>query len=195
MRVSRLAYVVTVLLLSATASAQTKAPGFNADGSVTSPAVTVPYSDVASPQARAFFPKMLAAGSKAPPITAPIEQSRAFYDRMNSDRAARMQKLYPVTIHHEAIAGVGTVTRTEHAIVGEVYQSDSAPRIAHGRIACIAHHWSQHADQLTDVVWHVRYDDDYRLTDAGWRIDRRALTINAIETRRVRRLRSAEPSE
>jgi acetyl esterase/lipase len=108
MRVSRLAYVVTVLLLSATASAQTKAPGFNADGSVTSPAVTVPYSDVASPQARAFFPKMLAAGSKAPPITAPIEQSRAFYDRMNSDRAARMQKLYPVTIHHEAIAGVGT---------------------------------------------------------------------------------------
>jgi 3-phenylpropionate/cinnamic acid dioxygenase small subunit len=94
-----------------------------------------------------------------------------------------------------AIAGVGTVTRTEHAIVGEVYQIDSAPRIAHGRIACIAHHWSQHADQLTDVVWHVRYDDDYRLTEAGWRIDRRALTINAIETRPVRRLRSAEPSE
>jgi 3-phenylpropionate/cinnamic acid dioxygenase small subunit len=88
-----------------------------------------------------------------------------------------------------AIAGVATVTRTEHAIVGEVYLDGSPPGTAHGRIACIAHHWSQHADQLTDVVWHVRYDDDYRLTDAGWRIDRRALTINAIETRPVRRLR------
>ena len=88
-----------------------------------------------------------------------------------------------------AIAGVATVTRTEHAIVGEVYLDGSPAGTAHGRIACIAHHWSQHADQLTDVVWHVRYDDDYRLTDAGWRIDRRALTINAIETRPVRRLR------
>lgn len=88
-----------------------------------------------------------------------------------------------------AIVGVASVTRTEHAIVGEVYQDRSPPGIAHGRIACIAHHWSQRADQLIDVVWHVRYDDDYRLTDAGWRIDRRALTINAIETRPVRRLR------
>jgi epsilon-lactone hydrolase len=51
---------------------------------------------------------MLAEGAKAPPITAPIEQSRAFYDRMNSDRAARMQKLYAVKIHSETIAGVGT---------------------------------------------------------------------------------------
>jgi SnoaL-like domain len=88
-----------------------------------------------------------------------------------------------------AIAGVGTVIRTEHAIVGEVYDEDPGRRAARGRIACIAHHWSQHADQLTDVVWHLCYDDDYRLTDAGWRIDRRALTINAIETRPVRRLR------
>jgi acetyl esterase/lipase len=51
---------------------------------------------------------MLAAGSKAPPLTAPIAHSRTFYDRMNSDRAARMEKLYPVKIHAETIAGVGT---------------------------------------------------------------------------------------
>jgi monoterpene epsilon-lactone hydrolase len=113
MQAPRLSYVVSTFLLCAaslgtTASAQTTSPGFNADGSVTSPALTIPYSSLASPEARAFFPKMLAAGSKAPPITAPIEQSRAFYDRMNSDRAARMQKLYPVTIHSETIAGVGT---------------------------------------------------------------------------------------
>ena len=92
----------------AAALAQTLSPGVQADGSVTSPAATVPYSDLASPQAWAFFPKMLAAGSKAPPLTALIAQSRKFYDRMNSDRATRMEKLYPVKIHAETIAGVGT---------------------------------------------------------------------------------------
>lgn len=109
--------------------------------------------------------------------------------------------LEPAHRHHghaeisAAITGVTTVTRTEHAIVGEVYRDGSSAGIAHGRIACIAHHWSQRADELTDVVWHLRYDDEYALTDARWRIARRALTINAIETRPVRRLRFAEPSE
>jgi hypothetical protein len=32
------------------------------------------------------------------------------------------------------------------------------------------------------------------LADARWRISRRALTINAIETRPVRRLRPTDPS-
>jgi acetyl esterase/lipase len=67
----------------------------------------LPFSSTASPQARAFFPKMLAAGAKAPPIT-DIVGSRAFYDRMNSDRARRMMALYPVKTHRETIAGVGT---------------------------------------------------------------------------------------
>lgn len=89
-----------------------------------------------------------------------------------------------------AIAGVAAVIRTEHAIVGEVYDEGAGPGVARGRIACIAHHWSQHADQLTGVVWHLRYDDEYELTDTRWRIARRALTINAIEARPVRRLRS-----
>ncbi|MEO8778526.1 MAG: alpha/beta hydrolase, partial [Rhodanobacter sp.] len=48
------------------------------------------------------------AGSKAPPLNAPIAQSRAFYDRMNSDRVTRMQKIYPVHIHAETIGGVHT---------------------------------------------------------------------------------------
>jgi len=81
--------------------------GVKPDGTVTASSVTIPYSQFASPQARAFFPKMLAAGAKAPPISAPIEQSRRFYDRLNSDRAARMRKLYPITVRHETIAGVG----------------------------------------------------------------------------------------
>lgn len=84
------------------------APGVMQDGRVTASALSIPYSSLASPQARAFFPKMLAEGAKAPPITAPIAQSRAFYDRMNSDRVVRMRKLYPVRTHGETIGGVDT---------------------------------------------------------------------------------------
>ena len=98
----------TAALLCAAASAQGTAPSVKPDGTVTSPAANIPYSAFASPEARAFFPKMLADGSKAPPLTAPIEQSRAFYDRLNSDRAARMEKMYPVKTHGETIAGVNT---------------------------------------------------------------------------------------
>ncbi len=91
----------------AAAAAQAATPGVQPDGTVTAPALSIPFSAYASPEARAFFPKMLAAGAKAPPITGPIADSRAFYDRMNSDRAARMQKMYAVTIHAATIAGVG----------------------------------------------------------------------------------------
>jgi 3-phenylpropionate/cinnamic acid dioxygenase small subunit len=88
-----------------------------------------------------------------------------------------------------AVAAVAAVTRTEHAIVGEVYEQGARPGAARGRVACVAHHWSRRSDEVVDVVWHLRYDDDYRLTDAGWRIGRRALTINAIDTRPARKLR------
>jgi epsilon-lactone hydrolase len=95
-------------LLSRIAGAQNPPPGVKADGTVTAPALAVPYSDLASPEARAFFPRMLAAGSKAPPLGAPIAESRAFYDQLNSDRVARLEKLYPVKIHAETMAGVST---------------------------------------------------------------------------------------
>lgn len=41
----------------------------------------------------------------------------------------------------------------------------------------------------THVVWYLRYDDDYVRTGCDWLIERRALTIGAIETRLTRRLR------
>ena len=93
-----------------------------------------------------------------------------------------------------AIAAVAATIRTEHAIVGEVFDAGPQPDDACGRIACVAHHWSRHGDELTDVAWHLRYDDEYRLTEAGWRITHRALTINAIETRPVRRVRFDGPA-
>ena len=49
--------------------------------------------------------------------------------------------------------------------------------------------WTVTDGQASDLVWHLRYDDEYLRTPAGWRIHGRALTINAIETRPVRRLR------
>jgi 3-phenylpropionate/cinnamic acid dioxygenase small subunit len=102
--------------------------------------------------------------------------------------------LQPIHAHRgrqaivEAVAAVAAVARTEHAIIGEVYHEIARRGRVRGRIACIAHHWNQRPDEVVDVVWHLRYDDDYELTEAGWRISRRALTINAIETRPVRRL-------
>ena len=93
----------------------------------------------------------------------------------------------------EAVAVVTQTIRTEHAIVGEVYDDGARPDRADGRIACIAHHWNRRAEELIDVVWHLRYDDEYELTDSGWRISRRALTINATETRPVRRVLERHP--
>lgn len=97
-----------------------------------------------------------------------------------------------------AVATVAQTIRTEHAIVGEVYsgvsEEASGPRSARGRIACIAHHFSERADEIIDAVWHLRYDDEYELTEVGWRISRRALTILAIETRPVRRLLPRDPA-
>ena len=105
------------------------------------------------------------------------------------------KSLEPVRRQHgrdgvrQAMAALAGVDRTEHAIVGEVYAPGDDPNYALGRITCIAHHWSRNDGQVTDVVWHLRYDDEYMRTRAGWRIHGRALTINAIETRPVRRLR------
>ena len=89
-----------------------------------------------------------------------------------------------------AMASLARIARTEHAIVGEVYAAGDDADYALGRITCIAHHWSITGDQITDLVWHLRYDDEYMRTRTGWRIHGRALTINAIETRPVRRLRA-----
>lgn len=88
-----------------------------------------------------------------------------------------------------ALAAAITVGRTHHAIDSEVYTPVSNPDVAQGRIATTAHHWSRRDEGIVDLVWYLRYDDEYVRTESGWRIARRALTINAIETRPARRLR------
>jgi hypothetical protein len=93
----------------------------------------------------------------------------------------------------DAVAAVGAVARTEHAIVGEVYDDGPRPGTARGRIACVAHHWTHRGDEVLDAAWHLRYDDEYEATDGGWLISRRLLTVHAIETRPVRRLLPWDP--
>lgn len=107
MHTPRLLCLAAFALLGTAVAAQETAPSVKPDGTITSPATSIPYSAFASPEARAFFYK-LAIAPKAPPIDGPIEANRVFYDRINSDRVARMQKMYAVKIHSETIAGVGT---------------------------------------------------------------------------------------
>ena len=94
-----------------------------------------------------------------------------------------------------AMAALAAVERTEHAIVGEVYAAGPEPGYALGRITCVAHHWTRGESGVHDVVWHLRYDDEYLWTNTGWRIHGRALTINAIEVGHVSRLREAPPTD
>lgn len=109
--------------------------------------------------------------------------------------------LEPVRVHlgrsglRAAMAALSGVERTEHEIVGEVYAAASEPDYALGRITAVAHHWTRRDGQVTDLVWHLRYDDEYLRTPAGWRIHGRALTINAIETRPVLRMRAAQEAD
>lgn len=88
-----------------------------------------------------------------------------------------------------ALATVTGVGRTRHSIGSEVYWAGSNPDAAHGRIAATAHHWSRRSEGISDLMWYLRYDDDYARVGAEWLITRRALTIDAIETRTARRLR------
>ena len=89
-----------------------------------------------------------------------------------------------------AMATLRELARTEHAIVGEVYAPGADADYALGRITCAAHHFSVNDGQVSDLIWHLRYDDEYLRTRSGWRFHGRALTINAIELRPIRRLRS-----
>lgn len=107
------------------------------------------------------------------------------------------RSLEPVLTQHgragvrKAMDALAAIDRTVHAIVGEVYAAQSDQDYALGRITAVAHHFSSRDGRLSDVVWHLRYDDEYLRTPTGWRIHGRALTINAIETRNVRRVRPA----
>lgn len=78
------------------------------------------------------------------------------------------------------MAVLDSLTLTSHQVVGEVYD-ELAPGQAGGRVACVAHHVSGERD----VVWHLHYDDSYVLDSSSWRIRRRELHVDFIQSLRV----------
>jgi len=104
--------------------------------------------------------------------------------------------LEPCVRHHgrggvlEAMAALAGVTRTQHGIVGEFYTGATPADVATGAVTGVAHHWIDSGGQITDHVWYLRYSDVYRRGEHGWRIAARTLSIDAIETRPARQVRS-----
>lgn len=82
-------------------------PVSDSDGSMTLPSFTVPYSMFASPESLKRFREVLIESKQSPGSEGDIQEARRFYDRINSDRAERMRKLYPVKLSTQTIAGVG----------------------------------------------------------------------------------------
>lgn len=89
----------------------------------------------------------------------------------------------------EAMSALAAVARTHHGIHGEIYTTADDGQ-ATGEITGVAHHWVDDDGRLTDHVWYLRYRDTYRRDQHGWRIASRALTIDAIESRPARQVRT-----
>lgn len=95
-----------------------------------------------------------------------------------------------------AMAALRDLTMTFHAIAGQVFDAGPESGTATGAVACVAHHLSSRPSVPdggpSDLVWHLRYADTYRRHDGAWRIARREVRIDWIETRPVRRVRGRE---
>jgi hypothetical protein len=95
-----------------------------------------------------------------------------------------------------SLSSLNDIPVTFHALVGQVFDTGPRPGTATGHIACVAHHLSEREPgKPGDLVWHLRYTDTYRLdettrlADATWRLARRELQIDWIETHPVRKWR------
>lgn len=88
-----------------------------------------------------------------------------------------------VTKGREAIESgikvMGRFDATMHAVVGQVVDVDRDR--ATGVVSCLAHH----VRRGTDLVWFLRYHDDYVRTSDGWRFVRRSLHVAWLEERPV----------
>jgi monoterpene epsilon-lactone hydrolase len=98
--------LIVVGLLAASAHAQDAVPKIDVAGTVSSPAVRIPFSVFASKEALKRFGEIFEEGKASPPLGQDIQASRAFYDKINTDRAERMKKLYPVEIAAQKFGGV-----------------------------------------------------------------------------------------
>jgi hypothetical protein len=95
---------------------------------------------------------------------------------------------------HEALGRIPEALRrydrTFHLVGGAEFSVDGDE--ASGVVQCIAHHVIRGDDPPagggragTDVVWFIRYRDQYRATGSGWRFVRRVLHLEWVEERPV----------
>ena len=80
-------------------------PSVDAAGTITTVGGKIPFSATASKEALKRFLEIVEEDKHSPGITKPLE-SRAFYDKINTNRAERMKKRYPVEIAHAQYDGV-----------------------------------------------------------------------------------------
>ena len=76
-------------------------------GTLALPAGSIPFSSLASDEARRQFVELLMHPSTPPPGGS-IEAARRFYDEFNSGLVDRMKKRYAVSVKSETIGGVAT---------------------------------------------------------------------------------------
>lgn len=76
---------------------------------------------------------------------------------------------------------VGEYTATFHFLGQSRYEVQG--QRASGEVYCVAHHYRRSGDERTDFVMFIRYEDEYRVEDGGWRIDRRDVRTVWTETR------------
>ena len=116
-------------------------------GTMELPAFAVPFSRYASPEAQARFSGVLAEGRAAPGLSSGIEAPRAFYDRINRDRVARMRARYPVTLSTDTVAGVD---------VDIVEPADGIAPANRNRVLIVLHGgaflWGEHSGALVEAI-------------------------------------------
>ena len=81
-------------------------PFVSSDASAHLRALTLPYSNFASPEAQAAYAQLFATDHHAPPADADIGTRRAYFDRFNSALARRAAQIYPVNIERKSFDGV-----------------------------------------------------------------------------------------
>jgi uncharacterized protein (TIGR02246 family) len=79
-----------------------------------------------------------------------------------------------------------TYLLTRHLVHNQTLDVDGDT--AKGETYCVAHHLANSAvGEVSSLIWHLRYDDEYRRTASGWRFSRRRLVLDFTETRLVQR--------
>ncbi|MCD4524280.1 nuclear transport factor 2 family protein [Nocardioides sp. cx-173] len=74
--------------------------------------------------------------------------------------------------------------KTFHMLGQSTYAEGEEPGTATGEIYCVGHHITG-TEPIVDVRMHLRYHDDYRHTDNGWRISRREVFVDFTTTEAV----------